>query len=52
MLKIFMNEPFAAIHELAQASLKESLAALTTAQESLMDGEICFEQEGMIKLWL
>ena len=28
MLKIFMNEPFATSHELAQASLKESLTAL------------------------
>ena len=44
MLKIFMNEPFATGHELAQALLKDSLASV---QKSLMNGEICFEQEGM-----
>ena len=32
MLKIFMNEPFATGHELAQASLKESLAALAASK--------------------
>ena len=36
MLKIFMNEPFATGHELAQALLKDSLASV---QKSLMNGE-------------